>query len=133
MKNSRTVKCFKTTGYGSHGPDYRLIIESEISENFKFSVKADDLQNQISFFTHIEAGWKCFDGMTKRELLDYYNEMLREEELEFSELSDNALKHCSDFDAFCDDVITFEALKLVEDGKPILLAQMGREITIKKH
>jgi LPS sulfotransferase NodH len=127
MKKSRTFKCFKTTGYGGD-PDYRLIIKSEISENFKFSVKADDFQNHISFFTHIDSKGKYFDGMTKRELLKHYQKTLREEEVQFSKRSHKALRHCRDFESFCDDVISFEVLKLVEEGKPITLAHMRRDI-----
>ena len=128
MNKVKTVKCFNE--YWSNGgcdTEYRISIKSKLSERFIFSVRADELQSQISFFKYVDGDIRCFEGRNKRELLKHYEEMLREEAGVFNEMSEVDLQKCRDFNDFCNDVISYEALKLAVSKKPISLLMMRIE------
>ena len=128
MNKVKTVNCFNSFwSKGGRDTEYRISIKSKISKHFIFSVRADELQSQISFFKYIDRDMRCFEGKNKRELLKHYEEMLGEEAVVFNEISEADLQKCSDFNDFCNDVISYEALKLDISKKPISLVMMRIE------
>ena len=125
MNKVKTVKCFDSFwSNGGGNTEYRISIKSKLSKRFIFSVRADELQSQISFFKYLDDDISCFEGRNKRELLKHYEEMLGQDAVVFAEMSEADLQKCSDFNHFCNDVISYEALKLGVSKKPISLVMM---------
>ncbi len=117
----------------SRTKDINFVIKSEISNDFLFPAKGQELQETIEFFVDLRNDEDCFGGKGRRGLLGYYEDTLPEANAFFSEMSDEALQYCNEFEDFCQDVVEYEVLRLVEDGKPLSLAIMGKEITFTRH
>ena len=117
----------------SSSQNIKFVIKSEVSNDFLFPARGQELQEKIEYFTNLHDDEECFGGKGKRGLLDYYHVNLPHANAFFSEMGSEALQYCIEFEDFCQDVVEYEVLRLVEDGKPLSLAIMGKEITFTRH